>query len=218
MINSVNIGVVDDHKLFRSGLISLIESLDSNYNVTVEANNGKEFLDFLALNQPPIDILLLDGNMPIMDGYETAEYLQKNHPAIRVLIISMNDDEESIVRMLRLGVKGYIGKDVEPQELREAITSIINKGFYYTDYLTGQLIRSIQFPVIENELHSILTDQERVFIRLACSEFTYVQIADKMCLSPKTIDGYRAAVFEKLNLKSRVGLAMYAIKMGLVEV
>lgn len=217
MSQKVHIGVVDDHKLFRSGLINLIESLDSNYKVTIEANNGKEFLELLELNRPDLDVLLLDASMPIMDGFETAEYLQKNHPTIRVLIISMNDDEESILRMLRLGVKGYLGKDVEPQELREAITSIMNKGFYYTDRLTGQLILSLQNPLKEQHLTSILTEQERTFIQLACSEYTYVQIADKMCLSPKTIDGYRASVFEKFNLKSRVGLVMYAIKMGIVK-
>lgn len=217
MSRLIKIGVVDDHKLFRSGIVSLIESLDPNYQVSIEANNGRVFLDLLE-NDQSIDVLLLDANMPIMDGFETAEIMQKSYPDIRILIISMNDDEESIVRMLRLGVKGFIGKDVEPIELKEAIEAIMNKGFYYTDQLTGKLIKSIQNPFDKHNTHSKLTDQELAFIQLACSEFTYVQIADMMCLSPKTIDGYRASVFEKLNLKSRVGLAVYAIKTGLVKV
>lgn len=217
MSRLIKIGVVDDHKLFRSGIVSLIESLDPNYQVSIEANNGRVFLDLLE-NDQSIDVLLLDANMPIMDGFETAEIMQKSYPDIRILIISMNDDEESIVRMLRLGVKGFIGKDVEPIELKEAIEAIMNKGFYYTDQLTGKLIKSIQNPFDKHNTHSKLTDQELAFIQLACSEFTYVQIADMMCLSPKTIDGYRASVFEKLNLKSRVGLAIYAIKTGLVKV
>jgi two-component system invasion response regulator UvrY len=217
MSRLIKIGVVDDHKLFRSGIVNLIESLDPNYQVSIEANNGRAFLDLLEKDQS-LDVLLLDANMPIMDGFETAEIMQKSYPDIRILIISMNDDEESIVRMLRLGVKGYIGKDVEPAELKEAIEAIMNKGFYYTDQLTGKLIKSIQSPSAEQSLHSKLTDQELAFVQLACSEYTYVQIADMMCLSPKTIDGYRASVFEKFNLKSRVGLAIYAIKIGLVEV
>lgn len=217
MRDLVHIGVVDDHKLFRSGLISLVQSLDASYKIVVEANNGNELLDELE-NVPVLDLLLLDANMPIMDGYKTAEELQKIRPSVRILIITMNDDEESLIRMLRLGVKGYIGKDVEPLELKASIEALMNKGFYYNDQLTGQLIRSLQLPTKEEELQSSLTEQERMFIKLACSEDTYAQIADAMCLSPKTIDGYRASVFEKLNIKSRVGLAIYAIKTGLVEV
>ena len=145
MTKPVQIGVVDDHRLFRIGLINLIHSLDSNYKVILEAHNGKELIELLA-NQTPPDLLLLDANMPIMDGYKTAAYLQKNHPSIRVLIITMNTDEDSLIRMLRLGVKGYIGKDVEPNELKLALTELTDKGFYYTDEITSQLINALQNP------------------------------------------------------------------------
>lgn len=215
--DTVRIAVVDDHKLFRSGLINLIHTLDPTYKVVAEADNGKAFVDLMTA-QLSVDILLLDANMPLMNGFETAEFMRENYPEVKVLIISMNNDERSLVRMLKLGVKGYIGKDIEPAELKQAIQSLMQKGFHYTDQLTGQLIQSLQTPHINQDNQAILTEQELKFIALACSEDTYAQIADTMCLSPKTIDGYRASVFEKLELKSRVGLAIYAIKNGLVDV
>ena len=216
MNQKVTIAVVDDHKLFRSGLINLIHSLDLEVTVSMEANNGKEFLESLNHQAIP-DIVLLDSNMPVLNGYETAAILQKDYPEMKVLVITMNSDEQSMIKMLKLGARGYIGKDVEPEELKQALVQIIEKGYYYTDQLTGQLIQALQTPpkTLSDKQH--LTEQELNFIRLACSEDTYSQIADKMFLSPKTIDGYRASVFEKLNIKSRVGLALYAIKSGLIS-
>jgi DNA-binding NarL/FixJ family response regulator len=131
----------------------------------------------------------------------------------------MVEKEETIVRMLKLGVKGYLSKDVEPHELGEALRSIMNRGFYYTDYLTGKLVMSIQSEGVGKQQagqRPQMNDREKLFLELACSELTYNEIADKMFLSPKTIDGYRNSLFEKLNVKSRVGLALYAIRHGLV--
>jgi DNA-binding NarL/FixJ family response regulator len=216
MSNTVNIAVVDDHKLFRSGLINLIHSLDAGFVVSLEANHGKELLELLNPQALP-DIVLLDANMPILNGYDTAAILQKEYPSLKVLVITMNNDEQSMIKMLKLGVRGYIGKDVEPEELKLALQHLMEKGYYYTDQLTGQLIQALHAPEkpVNDPLN--LSEQELTFIRLACSEDTYAQIADKMFLSPKTIDGYRASVFEKLNVKSRVGLALYAVKAGWVE-
>jgi two-component system, NarL family, invasion response regulator UvrY len=215
MSQKIHIAVVDDHKLFRSGLINLVHSLDPGFVVSAEANNGQELLDQLLAGLMP-DLVLLDTNMPVMDGYATAGVLQQQYPQIKILVITMNEDEQALIRMLRSGVRGYIGKDVDPKELKEAILDVAEKGFYYTDQLTRQLIQSLQ-P--QNGVHAHgLTEQELTFVRLACSEDTYAQIADAMHLSPKTIDGYRASVFEKLNVKSRVGLAIYAIKSGLVDI
>lgn len=216
MSEKVSIAVVDDHKLFRSGLINLIHSLDLNVVVSMEANNGKELLESLKPGAHP-DIVLLDANMPVLNGYDTASILQKKHPDVKVLVVTMNNDEQSVIKMLKLGARGYIGKDVEPEELKQALIQLIEKGYYYTDQLTGQLIQALQIPHKTSSDKDNLSEQELTFIRLACSEDTYSQIADKMFLSPKTIDGYRASVFEKLNIKSRVGLVLYAIKAGLVS-
>jgi DNA-binding NarL/FixJ family response regulator len=208
----IKIGVVDDHQLFRQGLIQLIQFLGSEYDVIISASNGKDFFEKLKNSETP-DLVLLDIEMPQMNGYEAAAQLQREHPTIKVLIISMNEDETALIKMLKLGVRGFLNKDVDPNELKRAIDAVITKGYHYTDRLTGRLISILQH---DDEAPTI-TENEHIFIRLACSEDPYKVIADKMCLSVKTIDGYRAKLFEKLNVKSRVGLVMYAIKHKLVE-
>ncbi len=218
-IVSIKLGVVDDHKLFRKGLISLIELVNKDYIILFEADNGFDLQNKINKNNLP-DIVLIDVNMPGMDGYASVEWLRGEHPGVKILVVSMIEKEEAIVRMLRLGVKGYLCKDVEPEELGEALCAIANKGFYYTDFITGKLVHSLQNPREENQKAKgidQMNDQERKFLKLACSELTYHEIADKMFLSPKTIDGYRNSLFEKLEVKSRVGLALFAVKHGLVQ-
>lgn len=217
MAEKLTLAVVDDHKLFRSGLVNLIHSLDPAFTVSVDVGNGHELLHHLQTAPPP-QIVLLDLNMPVMDGHTTALALQKEHPSIKILVITMNGAEQSLIKMLKAGACGYIGKDIEPSELKHALLEIKEKGYYYTDQLTGKLIQSLHLSESNTANGNSFSEQELNFIRLACSEDTYSQIADKMFLSPKTIDGYRASVFEKLNIKSRVGLAIYAIKSGLVAI
>ena len=133
----------------------------------------------------------------------------------------MIEKEESVVKMLKLGVKGYLCKDVEPKELGEALESIANKGFYYTDFITGKLVHSLQgnnFDIHQASVVEQMNDRKREFLQFACTDMTYSEIASKMFLSPKTIDGYRDALFEKLNVKSRIGLVMCAVKNRIVKV
>ena len=214
----VKVVLVDDHVLLRNGLASLINSF-GGYKVLFEANNGKDFIDLLTPANAP-EIVLLDINMPEMDGYETALWLKKNYPLIKVLSLSMYDNENAIIRMFKAGAKGYILKDCDPSELRTALDSVNNKGFYYSELVTGRLIHTInQMDDADNNTANLvqLSDREIEFLKLICSELTYKEIADKMFLSPRTIDGYRDALFEKLNAKTRVGLVMYAIKNGIVN-
>lgn len=218
----MRLALVDDHKLFRKGMLSLIEMVCGNCLISFEADNGLDLQQKInATNQP--DIILMDINMPGMDGFEGVEWLNINFPLVKILVVSMVEKEESIVKMLKLGVKGYLSKDVEPHVLGEALTAIMNKGFYYTDFITGKLVHALQNGNGNNDpnsggAHESLSPREMEFLQLACSELTYNEIAAKMFLSPKTIDGYRNACFEKLHLKSRVGLAMYAVKHGLIKV
>ena len=215
----MKLALVDDHKLFRKGLISLIDMVTTETTIIFEADNGFDLREKIHKDNQP-DIILMDINMPGMDGFACVEWLNENFPLVNVLVVSMVDKEESIVRMLKLGVKGYLSKDVEPKELGEALNQIINKGFYYTDFITGKLVHSLQNDMdtnsVKTEALRLMNDREKDFLKLACSELTYSQIADRMFLSPKTIDGYRNSLFEKLNVKSRVGLALYAVKHGLV--
>lgn len=221
---TMRLALADDHKLFRKGLISLIEMVCSDCAIMFEADNGKDLQQKIQKGQEP-DIILMDINMPQMDGFETVEWLNTNYPLVKILVVSMVEKEESIVKMLKLGVKGYLSKDVEPHVLGEALVAIMNKGFYYTDFITGKLVHALQNEKDKGDgsgngkaLHHLLTEREMEFLRWACTELTYNEIAAKMFLSPKTIDGYRNSCFEKLNVKSRVGLAMYAVKHGLIDV
>jgi DNA-binding NarL/FixJ family response regulator len=178
----------------------------------MQANNGKEFIAGLENSVLP-DIVLMDLNMPLMDGFETSALLQKKFPQIKILVITMVEDEKTMIRMLKLGIKGYLSKDVEPEELKRALDITFSKGFYYTDHITGKLISAMHES--DNPSQNI-SERERMFLELACSEYTYKEIADLMCLSIKTIDGYRNNLFEKLEVKSRVGLVLYALKHNLV--
>lgn len=213
----IQVAIVDDHQLVAKALSGLIQKLE-NYDVMYEVSNGKELIRHFKLKMVP-DIVLLDINMPEMDGYETALWLKNNYPEVRVLALSMHDREESIIGMLRNGVRGYLLKGCRPAELKEAIDSIMNKGFYYTEYVTDRLIKSLNPDKILNPVERFgLNGRETQFIEFACSELTYNEIADKMCVSPRTVDGYREQVFQKMNVKSRVGIVIEAIKTGLVKV
>jgi two-component system, NarL family, invasion response regulator UvrY len=223
----IKLAIVDDHNLFRKGLMKLISlgDKDNKYTVLFEAENGNDLKDKLNRKTPP-DIILMDIDMPDMDGFETVEWLQKHFPDINILVISMFESEESVIRMLRLGVKGYLSKDIEVEDMHMALEAIANKGFYYTDFISGIMAHTIQNNSFNKyakgekcvEILNELAENEREFLKLACTEMTYQKIADKMCLSPKTIDGYREALFQKFNVKSRVSLAMYAVKHGLVKI
>lgn len=211
----IRLALVDDHKLFRRGLISLLEMVNTNFTILFEADNGFDMQTKIDPQNLP-DIILMDINMPGMDGFASVEWLAKSFPQVKVLVISMIEEEVSIVRMLKLGVKGYLCKDVEPEELGEALNAIMNKGFYYTDFITGKLIHSLQGGDEESDAGAIeLNEREKEFTLHACSELTYSEIAAKMFVSPKTVDGYRNMVFGKLNVKSRVGLVLYAVRNSL---
>jgi DNA-binding NarL/FixJ family response regulator len=222
---AMRLALVDDHKLFRKGLINLIELVCSDCVILFEADNGLDLQQKLNKGNEP-DILLMDINMPKMDGFATVAWLNDNFPLVKVLVVSMIEKEESIVHMLKLGVKGYLSKDVEPQVLGEALNAIMDKGFYYTDFITGRLIHALNnkdgdkdndSDNTKNNAMKLMNDRERDFLQLACSELTYNEIAAKMFVSPKTVDGYRNALFEKFQVKSRVGLVLFAIKNGLVQ-
>jgi two-component system, NarL family, invasion response regulator UvrY len=211
----IQVAIVDDHNLLRKALAKLISSFE-NYAVLFEGNSGKEIKARIALQVIP-DIILLDVNMPDMDGYETVRWLNKNYPQVKVLALSMFSDETTIIRMLRLGAKGYILKNIEPEELKLALDSIMKKDFYLSDYISGKIISGLHKDLGNPDEQIILSDKEKEFLRLVCSELTYKDIADKMFISHRTVDNYRNVLFDKLKVRSRVGLVMYAIKNGLAE-
>jgi DNA-binding NarL/FixJ family response regulator len=209
--------LVDDHVLLRNGLAELLKSI--GHEILFDANNGKDLIEKLRPDRLP-DVLLLDINMPEMDGYETAQWVKAHYPEIKILALSMYDDEGSIIRMLRSGAKGYMLKDSNPKELNLAIDELMSKGYYYSELVGGKLMHMINKIDDEDDVKNLtkLSDRELDFLKYACTELTYREIADKMFVSPRTVDGYRDMLFEKLQLKTRVGLAIYAIKNGIVKI
>lgn len=217
--DKLKVALADDHVLLRRGLASLVKSFDQ-FTVIAEADNGLDLQEKFITNGVP-DLVLLDINMPVMDGFETAKWLKKTYPLVKVVALSMYDSEGSVIKMFKAGARGYILKDCEPTELQQALVSVIEKGYYYSELVTGKLIHTInRMEEEEEEIRSAvpLNEKEMQFLKLACTELTYKEIAEQMNLSPRTIDGYRDTLFEKLDLKTRVGLVMYAIKRGVVKV
>jgi two-component system invasion response regulator UvrY len=214
--NKIHVAVADDHTLLRNALARLINSFE-NYTVVFEAGDGKEVKEKLSRHIIP-DIILLDVNMPDIDGYETAKWIYKNFPQVKILALSMFSDENTIIRMLRLGAKGYIMKNAEPEELKEALDSVLKKDFYLSEFISGKIISGLHKDMDMPEAPIVLTDKEKEFLQMVCSEMTYKDIATKMFVSPRTVDDYRNSLFEKLKVKTRVGLVLYAIRNGLVDI
>ncbi|NER13917.1 response regulator [Leptobacterium flavescens] len=210
-----SIAIVDDHLLFAQSLDSLVSSF-GDYEVTFHATNGKNFIENLDRLKEKPDVVLLDINMPIMNGIETMSWLKENKPEQKVIALSMDDSEETIIKMLRLGAKGYLLKDIHPQVFKRAITDVIEKGFYYSERITNTLLDTLDRKDKNEDV--FLKDREIEFLKLACTEKTYKEIAGEMYLSPKTIDGYRETLFDKLEVKSRIGLVLYAIKHKYIEI
>lgn len=215
----ITVALIDDHVLIRNALAELIATFDG-FKVILQADNGEDFIEKIE-KLPTPDIALIDINMPRMNGYETAQHLTKNHPEICILALSVEDDEEAIIRMLRCGSKGYLLKDTPTVEFQLALNELITKGYYHSDLVANTLMNSIK-PKPESKQGPIpqiaYQAREFEFLQMACSELTYKEIADRMCLSPRTVDGYRENLFYKLQVRSRVGMVLFAIKNGVVEV
>lgn len=208
--------MADDHSLLRNALARLIASFE-NYAVVFEADNGRDVKEKLSKHVIP-DIMLLDVNMPESDGYETARWIYKNYPQVKILALSMFSDEGTIIRMLRLGAKGYIMKNADPEELKLALDSVLKKDFYLSEYISGKIISGLHKDIDMPEEPIVLNEKEKEFMKWVCTELTYKDIAAKMFVSPRTVDDYRNQLFEKLKVKTRIGLVLYAIRHGMVEV
>ncbi len=213
--NDHTVVIVDDHLLLSGSLEKLINSFDG-FKVLFHASNGKELQQKFKINNIQPDIILLDINMPVMDGFETAEWLTENHPAIKVLALSMEDDEKVILKMLQKGAKGYLLKDIHPDRLKIALQEVMDRGYYHSEKVAATLLHSIQPSYNREEV--TFKQNELTFLQLACSEMTYKEIADVMSLSPKTIDGYRQELFNRLHVKNRVGLVIYALKNDIIKI
>ena len=212
-MKKIDIIIVDDHLLFSQALNGLVSNLEE-FNVVTVLNNGKELVNYFSEQNKQPQIVLMDIQMPIMNGIEATQWLKENKPEIKVLALSMEAEEETILKMLRAGAKGYLLKDIHPSVLLHALKEVYSSGFYYTENVAKTLLNSIDKKDKPTAIK--LKERELEFLKLTCSEMTYKQIAEVMFLSPKTVENYREALFEKLEAKSRIGLVLYAIKEKIV--
>ncbi|HEY4651336.1 MAG TPA: response regulator transcription factor [Pontibacter sp.] len=212
--SKTRVALVDDHKLFRKGIQELINGF-SGYTVSLEAENGKDFIQKLFPENIP-DIVLLDISMPVMDGFETARWLQANYPAVKILSLSMSNDDETVLRMLKCGVDGYVLKNADPSELRMALEAMEVAGSYYSGSVSEILKRDLTSKKQQQEVE--LTEREIEFLRLACTELPYKSFSPFLKVSSRVVESIRENLFRKLDVASRVGLVIYAIKKGIYKV
>lgn len=211
------IAIVDDHLLIAKAITGVIEKFP-NYHVLFEAEHGKALIEKMKQDNKIPEIVLLDITMPVMDGFRTAEWLKKNHPSVLILALSMQNDDLSLIKMIRAGAKGYLLKNIHPAELNLALDELVSKGHYYPEWAASKLIGSMVEEPQGPPSAGSFTDRELEFMQFACSDLTYKEIAEKMYCSTRTVEGYRDIMFEKLRIKTRVALAVFAIKSGICKV
>lgn len=206
--------IVDDHLLIAKAIGSIIDQFDG-YEVLYEAENGKQLAERFKVKNNIPDIVLLDISMPVMDGFETAKWLKEDHPAVKVIALTMQGDDESLIKMIKSGATGYLHKNVHPAELEKALDAISTKGFYYPDWATSRVLHSLAQEGNADTRAIKLSEREMEFLKYSCTELTYKEIGEKMFCSGRTVESYRDSLFEKLGVKTRVALALYAVKRGL---
>jgi len=211
MKNLITVAIADDHTILRKGVIELINSFGP-FKVVIDAVNGKDLIEQLEAATTLPHVCVMDINMPELNGYETAAILKQRWPAIKILALSMYSNEYSIIKMLRNGAHGYILKETDPSELQEAILSIYHHSYYHSELVSGRMMSKVKAH--ENTELGI-SDRELEFLTLCATDLTYKEIAEVMNLSPRTVEGYRDSLFNKLNVRSRPGLVVFANKMGL---
>lgn len=209
-----SVAVVDDHNLLSEAIGDMVDSFDVFQTLHI-SNNGKELLTKLEKPKNIPDIILMDVNMPVLNGIETTKIIAEKYPQIHVLALSVEEDENTILQMLRAGAKGYLVKDTKKNILEQALQETMDKGFYHTNTVTNILMDSLSTK--QSSTNWDLKEKELEFIKYACTELTYKEIAELMCMSAKTVDNYRERVFTKLNVKNRIGLVLFAIKHGLYK-
>jgi len=211
----IKLAIIDDHKIFREGLAQLLNGTGKN-NVVYQGGNGLELKNHLESNVPNFELILLDINMPKMNGIDTAYFLSQNYPALKFIALSMYDDDKNIIAMIQNGACGYLPKDTSFEEVIKAIDLVVEEGYYYNQKATKALVKATHkkpetLPALK------ISDREAEFLSLACSELTYKEISDLMHVSAKTVEGYRESLFNKLQVKSRVGMVILAISNSWIK-
>ena len=209
---SIKVALADDHTIVRKGIKEIINSF-SEFEVVMDANSGKVLIEFLESATSLPHICVLDINMPEMDGYETATIIRNRWPDIKILALSMYDYEYNIVKMLKSGANGYVLKDTSTIELHRALMSMHENSYYHSEIVSGSVINMIRNGQNDNTLN----DKEIELLSHICSDLTYKEIGSLMHVSGRTVEGYRDSLFQKLHLRTRTGLALFALKTGICK-
>lgn len=215
----IKVAIADDHKIFRSGVINTLIPYD-NISFIFEADDGLHLLQIMETQQP--DVILMDLKMPNMDGIEATIKVKEKYPDVKVIILTMYEDDNFIVHLVENGANAYLLKNAEPEEIYEAICTTFEKGFYFNENVNLALLKKVlhknkqQFkPTLKNEIQ--LNDREQEVLKLICNELTTQEISEQIFLSPRTVEGIRQKLLEKINVKNSVGLVLYAFRNGLIE-
>lgn len=214
-MDKIKLAVVDDHTLFRKGLVSIMNQVPE-FEVVFQATNGREFLDLLPSN--PVDVVLLDLQMPELDGKAVTEILRKDNSEIKIIILTMQDEDQYILHLMEIGASGYLLKDTDPEEVENAIRKVVTTGHYFSEYVSRVMLRKVSQKANSKVFNykTDISDRELEVLKLICEGLTTTEIAEKIFLSPRTVEGHRLRMLEKLGVKNTAGLVAFAIRNGLV--
>lgn len=216
-MNLIKVAIADDHKLFRKGVILSLRQ-HTNISFIIEAENGDELLTKIAEETP--DVVLMDLRMPTKDGIETTKEVNRRYPDIRILILTMYEDERFVAHLMENGANGYLLKNADPNEIKKAIMEVMVRGYYLNNFVNRVLLkktnaRNKSIPSLSSEI--VLSDKEKEVVRLLCMEYTASEIAQKMEISPRTVESIKDRLMERFGLKNTAGLVFFAVKNNLID-
>ncbi len=217
-MSEIKVAIADDHKIFRKGVIMSLRQY-TNIKFIMEADNGEDLMLKLANEELP-DVVLCDLKMPIKDGIDATKLITKNYPTIRVIILTMYEDERFVGHLMDCGAAGYLLKSTEPTEIKKAIMDVMRTGFYLNPFVNKVLIRKNYSkqkfnPSLTSEV--VLSEREKEVLTLVCMEFTAAEIAQKMSISARTVEAIKDRLMERFGVKNSVGLVFYAMKNSLID-
>lgn len=220
-MEKINIVIADDEQLFRSGIRFILER-EPNFNISFETENGKKLLDFIRTTKEFPDIILMDLNMPEMNGVEATKIIHKTHPNIKIVVLTSYNSKSFITNMIDVGASSYLVKNTSPKMVVHTINEVYKKGFYYDEKvlsIINENIISSSGKRIKNDLEQkLLSKREIDVLELICAQKTTAEIADKLFISPRTVEGHRNNLLLKTKSKNVAGLVIYGIQKKLIEI
>lgn len=213
----IKVAIADDHKIFRKGVILSLRQY-TNIKFVLEAENGEELLAGLAASEP--DVVLMDLRMPVKDGIEATKAISKDFPKIHVIVLTMYEDERFVAHLMENGANGYLLKSADPSEIKKAIIEVVAKGYYLNNFVNKVLLKKSHartkiIPSLNSEV--VISDKEREVLRLLCMEFTATEIAQKMDISPRTVEAIKDRLMARFNVKNTAGLVFFAVRNNLID-